>query len=285
MKVCRTVADYRAEIATMRASGETIGLVPTMGALHAGHMALVETAKSQNDRVIATIFVNPTQFGEAADLENYPRTEAEDLAMLGAARVDAVLIPTATEIYPPGAETIVETERLASVFHGAVRPGHFRGVTTVVTKLFNIANPDRAYFGEKDYQQLAVIRRMVRDLLVPVEIVGVPTLREPDGLAMSSRNMRLSPEDRAAAPILNASLDAAEKVARTGGTIEEISREISAVVGSEARATLKGLDIVEVASFAPATGALQAPIGIMISAEFGPPESPILLIDQREISP
>lgn len=281
MNVCRTIADYRAALASFRAEGESLGLVTTMGALHAGHIALVERAKAENDRVVTTIFVNPTQFGNPADLEKYPRTEEADLAMFREAGVDAVLIPTVAEMYPDGGETIVETTKLANVYHGLVRPGHFRGVATVVTKLFNIAQSDAAYFGEKDYQQLAVIRRMATDLLFPIRIVGVPTVREKDGLAMSSRNVRLTPEDRAAAPILNASLDAAAKLARAGTTAEELRDTIARVIATEPRAKLKGLDIVEADSFAPATGPVSKTLGIMISAEFGD----VLLIDQREVAP
>lgn len=281
METCEGIDDIRSVVAGYRRAGQSVGLVPTMGALHDGHLALVSAARAGNDRVAATIFVNPTQFGETTDLETYPRTPERDLAMLEAAGVDAVLTPDVGEIYPEGEETIVETTRLAHVFHGAVRPGHFRGVATVVAKLFNIVQPDRAYFGEKDYLQLAVIRRMARDLHFPVEIAGVPTVREPDGLAMSSRNMRLSPEERAAAPVLNASLDAAEELARSGTTAEEVEATIRRVIATEPRASLKGLDIVRVESFTPATGPLTAPVGIMISAEFGD----VLLIDQREITP
>jgi pantoate--beta-alanine ligase len=230
---------------------------------------------------VTTIFVNPTQFGNPDDLEKYPRTEESDLAMFREAGVDAVLIPAVDEMYPDGGETIVETTRLANVYHGEVRPGHYRGVATVVTKLFNIAEPDAAYFGEKDYQQLAVIRRMVTDLLVPIRIVGVPTVREKDGLAMSSRNVRLTPEDRAAAPILNASLDAAEKLVRAGTTAGEICDTIARVIATQPRASLKGLDIVEADTFLPASGPVEKTLGIMISAEFGD----ILLIDQREVNP
>lgn len=281
MKVCRTIAEYRAEIARFRAAGDSVGLVTTMGALHAGHMALVAAAKEAHDRVVTTIFVNPTQFGEAADLENYPRTEEADLALFRAAGVDAVLIPSAEEIYPEGDETIVETTHLANVFHGLVRPGHFRGVATVVTKLFNIAQPDAAYFGEKDYQQLAVIRRLARDLHMDLKIVGVPTVREPDGLAMSSRNVRLTPEDRAAAVVLNRSLDAASKIVADGATVAQVETVIRDTIGAEPRASLKGLDIVWADTFQPAEGPINRTIGIMLSAEFGE----ILLIDQRELTP
>jgi pantoate--beta-alanine ligase len=281
MKTCRSIAGFRAEIAGFRAAGESVGLVTTMGALHAGHLALVEAAKARHRWVVTTIFVNPTQFGNKADLENYPKTEEADLKMFRSAGVDAVLIPSVSEMYPEGDETIVETTRLANAYHGLVRPGHFRGVATVVTKLLNIAQPDAAYFGEKDYQQLAVIRRMATDLLMPASIVGVPTVREADGLAMSSRNVRLTPVDRAAAPILNASLVAAERCVRNGGAIEDVARTIREVIASEPRATLRGLDIVEAATFEPARGAITRPIGIMLSAEFGE----VLLIDQREIAP
>lgn len=285
MKVCRTIAEFRAAIATYRAAGESVGLVTTMGALHAGHIALVAAAKAGSDRVVTTIFVNPTQFGQSADLEKYPRPEAEDLEMFRGAGVDAVLIPSVDDMYPPGDETIVETTRLANMLHGLVRPGHFRGVATVVTKLFNIAQPDRAYFGEKDYQQLAVIRRMVRDLHMPLEIVGVPTVREADGLAMSSRNVRLTSDDRAAAAVLNRALDAAEALIGGDTTVADLDRAIRETVAGEPRGTLKGCDIVWRDDFTPASGALTAPVAIMISVEFGEGDDAVLLIDQREITP
>ena len=285
MKVCRTIADFRAEIAGFRSAGESVGLVTTMGALHAGHMALVERAKEGNDRVVTTIFVNPTQFGQAADLEKYPRPEADDLGMFAAAGVDAVLIPPVDEMYPPGDETIVETTRLANILHGRVRPGHFRGVATVVTKLFNIARPDRAYFGEKDYQQLAVIRRMARDLHMPLQIVGVPTVREPDGLAMSSRNVRLTPAHRAEAVVLNRCLDNAESVAARRGTAEEMRAEAEAMVSGQSSGRLKAFDVVEPSTFEPVTGPVTGPVAIMMSVEFGNGDDAVLLIDQREINP
>lgn len=211
-----------------------------MGALHAGHMALAAAARAETDRVVATIFVNPTQFGDPTDLARYPRTEAQDLQMLEKAGVDAVLIPDAAEIYPEGADTIVEVPGLSGVFHGAIRPGHFRGVATVVSKLFHIAQPDKAYFGEKDYQQLAVIRRMTRDLLFPVEIRGVPTLREADGLAMSSRNARLSPEDREAAVVLNRALAAAEAAAHKDQTIDALKALIRSRIEAEPGRACRG---------------------------------------------
>ncbi|MCO4846894.1 MAG: pantoate--beta-alanine ligase [Yoonia sp.] len=279
MQICRTIADIRAAVADMRAAG-TIGLVTTMGALHAGHMALVNAA-STHPNVVATIFVNPTQFGNASDLDTYPRTEEADLALLEQAGVTAVFIPSVDEIYPEGEETIVETTHLAQVFHGLVRPGHYRGVATVVTKLFNIIGPDAAYFGEKDYQQLAVIRTMVRDLHTPVTIHGVPTVREADGLAMSSRNVRLPPADRAAAPILIASLTAAEALLKSGETVEAAIDAIVATITTEPLATLGAVDIVDPTTFAPATGIPTGPVGIMISASFGD----VMLIDQKEVTP
>ncbi len=275
MLICHKIAELRAAVSGFRLAGESVGLVTTMGALHAGHMALIAAAKADHPRVVATIFVNPTQFGSPADLALYPRTEAADLALLKAAGCDAVLIPQATEIYPEGDETMVETTRLSALYHGAVRPGHFRGVATVVTKLFNIVGADTAYFGQKDYQQLAVIRRMVRDLHIPIGIVGVPTVREADGLAMSSRNVRLTAADRAAAVVLNAALTAAEALAHTGATPVQITAAITAKITAEPRATLIAVDIVDPLSFGPPTRDL----GIMISAQFGD----VLLIDQREV--
>lgn len=285
MQICRDVPDLRTAVARFRAHGARLGLVPTMGALHEGHIALVRAARSGSDRVIATIFVNPAQFGEAADLAAYPRTEAADLAMLEAAGTDAVLIPKPDTIYPPGDETIVETTRLAQMLHGAVRPGHFRGVTTVVARLFNICQPDAAWFGEKDYQQLAVIRRMTRDLHFPIEIHGVPTVRAPDGLALSSRNARLSPEDRAAAPVLKRALDAGRAIALPGVDLADIAGTIRETMAQEPRARLEGLDIVDPRSFLPATGPLTTAIGIMLSARFGQGDDAVLLIDQTEIAP
>jgi len=225
--------------------------------------------------------VAATQFGNPSDLETYPKTEEADLAMLRDAGVAAVFIPTASEIYPEGDETIVETTGLANRLHGKVRPGHFRGVATVVSKLFNIIGADAAYFGQKDYQQLAVIRRMVRDLHFPIEIVGVPTVRDADGVALSSRNVRLSQAERSAAPILNRALEQAEAAVKDGGTVEDAVAAIRETVGTEPLADLQAVDVVHAVTFQAATGKPHATIGIMISALFGE----VLLIDQREIAP
>jgi len=279
MQICRTIAEIRAVMTGLRAAG-SVGLVTTMGALHAGHMALVTTAKSDNDNAVATIFVNPTQFGDPSDLDNYPRTEEADLTLLRDAGVAAVFIPTVAEIYPDGEETIVETTHLANVLHGIVRPGHYRGVATVVTKLFNIVGADAAYFGEKDYQQLAVIRTMVRDLHAPISVHGVPTVREEDGLAMSSRNVRLTPADRSAAPVIIAALTAAEALLKSGQTVETAIDAVAATIAAEPLATLGAVDIVDPITFAPASGIPSGPVGIMVSAQFGK----VMLIDQKEVS-
>ena len=200
MEIARTVADLRKQIARWRKDDERIGLVPTMGALHQGHMALVRAARTECDRVVASIFVNPKQFAPTEDLRSYPRREAADLEMLQSAGVDLVFIPALDEMYPLDFTTLVQVSGLTESLCGAHRAGHFDGVTTVVTKLLIQALPDIAYFGEKDYQQLMVVRRLARDLDIPVRIAGVPTVREADGLALSSRNVYLSAEERRIAP-------------------------------------------------------------------------------------
>ena len=194
MIVARTVADLDEALATRRAG--SIGLVPTMGAFHDGHLSLFGAARAESDTVVVSLFVNPAQFAAGEDLDRYPRNEERDLALAGDAEVDVVFAPGAEEIYPPGFETWVEVEELGRGLEGDFRPGHFRGVATVCLKLFNVVQPDRAYFGQKDAQQAAVIRRMVRDLAVPVEIRVLPTIRDDDGLALSSRNAYLSVEER-----------------------------------------------------------------------------------------
>lgn len=281
MKVCHTNAEMRAQVASWRAAGQSVALVPTMGYLHEGHMALVRRGRELADRVVVWIFVNPTQFENAADLAAYPRDVERDLAMLRRETVDAAFTPGFDEIYPDGAETIVETTRLSGILMGAVRPGHFRGVATVVTKFFNIVQPDVALFGEKDYQQLQVIRRMVRDLHMPVGIVGVPTVREPDGLAMSSRNVRLTPEDRQAAVILSRALDRAGELAARGASVAELREGMADLIGSEPRADLTAIDIVRAETLEPIDGQLDGPTAIMLSVRFGN----VLLIDQRVVQP
>jgi pantoate--beta-alanine ligase len=202
LKLVRTVAALRAAIAGFRARGEAVALVPTMGALHAGHLALIAAARKHADRVVATIFVNPKQFGPREDFARYPRTLAADRKALAEAGADVLFVPPVEAMYPPGFATAVMVSGLSDDLEGGVRPGHFAGVATVVAKLLIQASPDVAVFGEKDFQQLAVIRRLARDLDLPVRIEGVATVRESDGLALSSRNAYLTPEQRRAAPAL-----------------------------------------------------------------------------------
>jgi pantoate--beta-alanine ligase len=201
--ILKTIGDLRRQVAAWRAQGETIGLVPTMGALHEGHLSLVRRSRADNRRTIVSIFVNPTQFGPNEDFARYPRDLAGDAAKLATVGADAIFAPDVTEMYPPGASTTVTVSGLTDGLCGPFRPGHFAGVATIVTKLLLQALPDVAYFGEKDYQQLQVIKRFVRDLDVPVRIEDVATYRETDGLAMSSRNAYLSAQERKAAPALH----------------------------------------------------------------------------------
>jgi len=215
-EIFRTPAAMRARVEDLRRDGRRVAVVPTMGALHEGHLDLVRKARGLADVVILTIFVNPTQFGPNEDLAKYPRDEAGDLAKARAAGIDLAFCPEASAMYPKGAQTFVEVRELQKPLCGASRPGHFAGVATIVAKLFNATLPHVAVFGEKDYQQLAIIRRMVRDLDFAIEIVGVPIVRESDGLAMSSRNAYLSAADRKAALSLSAGLAAAEAAYKAG---------------------------------------------------------------------
>jgi pantoate--beta-alanine ligase len=208
MLIARTIAELKACCASLRAAGRALGLVPTMGALHAGHRALVRAAADSGEAVVASIFVNPLQFGANEDLSRYPRDEAGDLARLEDWGCDLVWLPDVAVMYPPGGATTIDVAGPAEQWEGASRPGHFRGVATVCTKLFGQVRPDRAYFGEKDWQQLQVVRRVVADLHLPLRIIGVPTVREPDGLALSSRNRFLTAAERAVAAVLHGTLSA-----------------------------------------------------------------------------
>ncbi len=216
MLVLHTIAETRTACARIRQTGRTLGLVPTMGALHQGHLSLVQAAQASCDAVVVSIFVNPTQFGPKEDFASYPRTLEEDCRTLEAAGVDMVFAPSVQEMYPIGASTIVEVEGLSDRLDGASRPGHFRGVATVVAKLFNIFTPERAFFGQKDAAQVAVLRKMVRDLRFGVQLEVCPIVREPDGLAMSSRNRNLSIEQRRQALVLSRALLAVQQKARSG---------------------------------------------------------------------
>ncbi|WP_234855553.1 pantoate--beta-alanine ligase [Paracoccus everestensis] len=281
MQICcdrRAMRDWR------RGAG-LVALVPTMGALHEGHLSLLAHARDWLDaqgggQVVVSIFVNPTQFGPNEDLASYPRDEENDLALLEQAGCDAVFLPSVADIYRTGAQTVVEVTGLSRMLMGRLRPGHFRGVATVVTKLFNIVQPDAAAFGEKDYQQLAVIRQMVADLDVPVQILSVPTVREADGLAMSSRNRRLSPAERAAAPVLNRGLDQATQMVTDGAPLSAIRAEMRRIIGTEPLAHVRSIDIRDAADLSR-IASIQAPVVILLAVRFGD----VLLIDQRVAHP
>lgn len=214
--ILRSVADLRAQAQSWRAAGKVIGVVPTMGALHDGHLSLARRARGECDRVITTIFVNPRQFNNLDDLKKYPRDEAADAAVLATVPVDAIFAPPVEEVYPDGFITNVTMQGVAQPLEGHMRPGHFDGVATVVTKLFGMSLADKGYFGQKDWQQLQVVLRLVRDLNLAVEIVGCETIREGDGLAMSSRNVRLTAEGRVKAPLLYDAITAAAADIRAG---------------------------------------------------------------------
>jgi pantoate--beta-alanine ligase len=235
VSVCRTIAAIRTEL---RERSGPVGLVPTMGALHEGHLSLLRAARAENATVVMSLFVNPAQFAEDADLARYPRDEERDLALAREAGVDLVFAPAAEEMYPPGFQTWVDVTELGSVLEGRFRPGHFRGVATVVLKLLEIVRPARVYFGQKDAQQVEVVRRLVRDLALEVEVRVLPTVREPDGLALSSRNVLLSPQERARALALSRAL--------ATGSREKALESLAASNGLE-------IDYVELADFDPPT--------------------------------
>jgi len=250
LPILRSVAALRGEVAQWRREGLRISFVPTMGALHDGHLSLVAAGLREADRVVVSIFVNPTQFGPNEDFAAYPRTEAADVAKLEGAGAHAVYAPSVEEMYPAGASTTVTVAGVSEGLCGTFRPGHFAGVATVVAKLLNQAQPDVALFGEKDYQQLQVIRRLVADLDIPVAIRGVPTLREADGLAMSSRNAYLSPEERATAPALHRVLQETAAKLRAGAEADAATREgiaaiLAAGFGSVDYLELRAADTLE----------------------------------------
>ena len=217
MRIARTVAEGREALREPRARGERIGLVPTMGAFHAGHVALMRAAREGSDAVVVSLFVNPSQFDAAEDLARYPRDEATDARVAESEGVDLLFAPPVAELFPPGFDTWVEPGELAGILEGGARPGHFRGVATVCTKLFAIVGPTAAWFGQKDAQQVAVVRRVVADLDLPLSVEVLPTVRDPDGLALSSRNAFLSPAERASALALPRALEAGAAAHRSGG--------------------------------------------------------------------
>jgi pantoate--beta-alanine ligase len=234
VRTCRTIADVRTELAPLRAG--SIGLVPTMGGLHAGHRSLLRAAREECETVVMSLFVNPAQFGDVRDLASYPRDESRDLALAEEAKVDFVFAPTADEMYPDGFETWVEVTEAGAGLEGVFRPGHFRGVATVVLKLFSIVRPKRAYFGQKDAQQAEVVRRMIRDLALEIELRVLPTVRDADGLAVSTRNALLTPDERERALALPRALSTKDPIAAR----EHLARSNGLTV-----------DYVEVADFDP----------------------------------
>jgi pantoate--beta-alanine ligase len=289
MECIDTVKALQARADADRAAGRRIALVPTMGALHAGHASLFKIARQRADRVWVSIFVNPTQFDDPRDLAAYPRTLESDLALCRDAGVDLAFTPDAAEMYPEGAQTSVVVGALAEPLCGASRPGHFRGVATVVTKLLVAAKPHVAVFGEKDYQQLAVIRQLVRDLRLDVEIVGAPTLREPDGLALSSRNRHLDADARRQAVALVRALDAAESAVAAG---ERDAARVQALVLAELaaapRAQVDYAELRDPTTLAPAPAQLAGP-ALLALAVFMRPASDggrtVRLIDNRVLHP
>ncbi len=264
-----TAWELRKLLAELRRPGVALGLVPTMGALHAGHGRLIEQARGDCGLVVVSIFVNPIQFNRQDDYERYPRTLDADLSFCKARGVDIVFAPSIEEMYPGRQRTFVEVERVSEKLCGKFRPGHFRGVATVVTKLLNMVQPDLAYFGEKDAQQLAVIRRMVRDLNMPVEIVAAPTVREPDGLAMSSRNQHLNAAERQVAPALYQGLRAARDLIRRGATDpEEVRKAALAVIAEQPLLRVEYLEIVDPEEMQPVK-TITGPVRVAVAAWLG----------------
>ncbi|MGH9232540.1 MAG: pantoate--beta-alanine ligase [Acidimicrobiales bacterium] len=269
MRTISTIGELRAVLEGDRAAGRTVGFVPTMGYLHDGHASLMRAARADTDVVVASIFVNPLQFGAGEDLETYPRDLGRDTELCEAAGVDVLFTPTVEEMYPEPVLTTVSVAQVSAGLEGESRPTHFAGVATVVAKLFAIVGPCRAYFGAKDFQQIAVVRRMARDLSLPVEVVACPTRREPDGLAMSSRNVYLSPDERAAAPVLYTALRSGAAAITAGERGPAAVRSLMAqIIEAEPLARLDYAEVVDADSFTvpePLTGNLR----LLAAVRFG----------------
>ncbi|MEA2487792.1 MAG: pantoate--beta-alanine ligase [Actinomycetota bacterium] len=266
MKVARSIAEFH-EFKRAINDERTVGFVPTMGALHRGHLALVASARRRCDLIVMSIFVNPLQFGSSDDLDNYPRDETGDLAAAERSTVDVVFMPSVDEMYPAGESTTVDVGRLGSVVEGASRPGHFAGVATVVAKLFNIVRPDVAFFGQKDAQQVAVIEKMVSDLAWPVEIDVVPTVRERDGLALSSRNALLTPDERARALVLSKALAAGRTQLESGGDLRSAEKAMLEVAASEPAFDLDYAEVLDPVTFEEPTA--DGPVLLAIAGTIG----------------
>ncbi len=282
MQLIRDARAMRDWSRTARSEGARVGFVPTMGFLHEGHLSLMRIAHEHADRVVVSIFVNPTQFAPGEDLDRYPRDEEGDLAGCRAQGVDAVFLPPVEQMYPPGSETLVTPGGLARELCGQSRPTHFRGVATVVSMLFNIVEPDAAVFGEKDFQQLCVIQRMVRDLAFPLTIVPGPIVREPDGLAMSSRNAYLGTDQRSQAVVLNRSLRAAAE--RVGAGERDCAALVAGVretIGEQPLAEIDYVELVDAGTLLPVSGQLADPARLAVAVRFGATR----LIDNIQLTP
>lgn len=281
VEILTTPHDARSWSRSRRSTGHSVGFVPTMGALHDGHATLVRRSISENRTTVVSIFVNPTQFDRGTDFTTYPRTEHDDIALCESLGVDAIYMPSVDVVYPAGSTTTVDPGPLAGVLEGAARPGHFAGVATVVVKLLTTCEPDTAYFGEKDLQQLAVVRRIVSDLDLPVSVVGVPTVREPDGLAMSSRNRRLSDDDRRAATCVARALFTVRDLVDAGERDAHVLRAtMLSVLATEPRCRVDYAEIVDRTSFA-SVDTLEGDVSACVAAFFGD----VRLIDNTSLSP
>ncbi|MCL6473595.1 MAG: pantoate--beta-alanine ligase [Firmicutes bacterium] len=269
MQVAKTVREVRAWTKLARAEEKTIGFVPTMGYFHEGHLSLMRRAKAECDLCVVSLFVNPTQFGPSEDFQRYPRDFARDAAMAESVGVDLLFAPEVEEMYPEGYQTYVEVTQVTRRLEGAARPGHFRGVATVCTKLFHIVQADRAYFGKKDYQQLKVIQRMVKDLNIPIEIVPCETVREPDGLAMSSRNVYLKPDEREAATVLYRALCAGRDAILAGERdAKKVQTLVEHVIATEPLVTTEYVDVADAETLEPLTD-LRGEVVISLAARVG----------------
>ncbi|HEY3396660.1 MAG TPA: pantoate--beta-alanine ligase [Armatimonadota bacterium] len=268
MQLVHTIAGIRSAVASARMGRLGVGFVATMGALHQGHLSLIREARARDGLVVVSIFVNPTQFGPQEDFAQYPRTLEADAVLCREAGVDLIFAPSAEEMYPPGFSSEIVVAGITDQLEGRFRPGHFNGVATVVAKLFSIVQPDDAYFGQKDYQQLLVVRRMAADLDLPVRVVGCPTLREADGLALSSRNRYLSPEQRQAAPRLYQALQAGAEVLRTGGSGEDAVHCARKALASESLFRVQYLVAADPATLEPQSGPVR-PAVLLAAAHLG----------------
>ena len=280
MRVFASIDELRHTLDALKRQGRTIGLVPTMGYLHAGHIKLVARARAENDIVVVSIFVNPLQFGPAEDLSKYPRDLERDAAMLRQAGVNFLFAPGVEDMYPHPMKTVVDVPDLGRELEGEVRPGHFAGVATVVSKLFNIVQPQTAYFGEKDYQQVVIIKRMVEDLAMPVRVIAVPTVRDSDGLALSSRNVYLSPEERRAAVIVPQTLDEAERLVAEGlSDARELEAKLTAFLSCEPLAKPEVVAVRDAETLAP-VASIEEPVVVALFVRVGSTR----LLDNRVVA-